>query len=60
MALGLGLLAGCAGTARGSALVSPSNSCLRWFDGNMPPRGAVNEDARRAVSAWVSAGAHED
>lgn len=42
-----------------SALVQ-SNSCLRWFGGNMPPRGA---DDRRAVDdlvAWVAAGARQD
>lgn len=42
-----------------SALVQ-RNSCLRWFGGNMPPRGA---DDRRAVDdlvAWVASGARED
>jgi len=40
-----------------SALVSRTNSCLRWFGGNMPPRGAPNEDAVRDLTAWVAAGA---
>lgn len=40
-----------------SALVSRTNSCLRWFGGNMPPRGAPNEDAVRDLEAWVAAGA---
>jgi hypothetical protein len=43
----------------GSALVR-SNSCLRWFGGNMPPHG--NDDPRAVVdlSAWVAAGAREE
>jgi hypothetical protein len=40
-----------------SALVSKSNSCLRWFGGNMPPRGKTNEDAVRDLEAWAAAGA---
>ena len=40
-----------------SALVSKSNSCLRWFGGNMPPRGAANVDAARDLAAWAAAGA---
>jgi hypothetical protein len=39
-----------------SALVG-SNSCLRWFGGNMPPRGASDTDAARELEAWVAAGA---
>jgi hypothetical protein len=42
-----------------SALVSKSNSCLRWFGGNMPPRGEANADAARDLEAWVAAGAVE-
>jgi hypothetical protein len=44
----------------GSALVSRTNSCLRWFGGNMPPRGQPNDDAVRDLTAWVSAGAEDD
>ena len=40
-----------------SALVNPRNSCLRWFGGNMPPRGHDDADAAQALSAWVAAGA---
>jgi hypothetical protein len=40
-----------------SALVSPRNSCLRWFGGNMPPKGHDDADAAQALSAWVAAGA---
>jgi hypothetical protein len=40
-----------------SPLVSPTNSCLRWFGGNMPPRASANEDAIRDLAAWVAAGA---
>jgi hypothetical protein len=43
-----------------SPLVSPTNSCLRWFGGNMPPRGEPNPRAAREISAWVSAGARDD
>jgi hypothetical protein len=43
-----------------SPLVSPSNSCLRWFGGNMPPRGAPNDSAVRDLEAWVAAGARND
>ncbi len=47
-----------------SALVSRSNSCLRWFGGNMPPSsaspGAANEQAAADLAAWVAAGAHDD
>lgn len=43
-----------------SALVSPSNSCLRWFGGNMPPQGQPAEDATRDLQAWVAAGAPDD
>jgi hypothetical protein len=39
-----------------SALVG-SNSCLRWFGGNMPPRGAGDAEAVRDLEAWVAAGA---
>jgi hypothetical protein len=38
-----------------------SNSCLRWFGGNMPPRGAVpNEEAMRDLGAWAAAGARNN
>jgi len=40
-----------------SPLVSPINSCLRWFGGNMPPRGTTNDEAIRDLEAWVAAGA---
>lgn len=40
-----------------SPLVSPMNSCLRWFGGNMPPRGTANDEAVRDLAAWVAAGA---
>lgn len=43
-----------------SPIASASNSCLRWFGGNMPPRGKPNEEAARDVSAWVAAGAPND
>jgi hypothetical protein len=43
-----------------SALVSPSNSCLRWFGGNMPPQVMPAEDAPRDLQAWVAAGALDD
>jgi hypothetical protein len=34
-----------------------SNSCLRWFGGNMPPKGNTNEQAARDLTAWANAGA---
>jgi hypothetical protein len=40
-----------------SPLVSPTNSCLRWFGGNMPPRGAESDEAVRDFTAWVAEGA---
>jgi hypothetical protein len=43
-----------------SALVSPTNSCLRWFGGNMPPQAVPDGDATRDLQAWVAAGAPED
>jgi hypothetical protein len=42
-----------------SALVG-SNSCLRGFGGNMPPRGAFDADAMRDLEAWVAAGAADN
>jgi hypothetical protein len=36
------------------------NSCLRWFGGNMPPRGAANGEASRDLVAWVAAGAQDN
>lgn len=43
-----------------SALVSRTNSCLKWFGGNMPPRGEPSDGATRDLSAWVAAGAPEN
>jgi hypothetical protein len=43
-----------------SPLVSTQNSCLRWFGGNMPPRGQPNATAARELTAWVAAGAKND
>ena len=43
-----------------SPIASASNSCLRWFGGNMPPRGKPNEKAARDLIAWVAAGAPND
>ncbi len=40
-----------------SPLVSRTNSCLIWFGGNMPPRGAPNDAAVRDLTVWVAAGA---
>jgi hypothetical protein len=43
-----------------SPLVS-NNSCLRWFGGNMPPRGGLpNEEATRDLGAWAAAGARNN
>jgi hypothetical protein len=42
-----------------SALVG-DNSCLRWFGGNMPPKGVPNERAARDLTAWAAAGARND
>ena len=39
-----------------SAIVG-SNSCLRGFGGNMPPRGPLDAGAIRDLEAWVAAGA---
>jgi hypothetical protein len=36
------------------------NSCLRWFGGNMPPRGEPNEAAARKLEAWVARGAQQN
>jgi hypothetical protein len=43
-----------------SPLVSATNSCLRWFGGNMPPKGQPNAEAAHDLTAWVAAGALED
>jgi hypothetical protein len=43
-----------------SPLVNRTNSCLRWFGGNMPPLGQPDEDAARDLEAWVAAGALEN
>jgi hypothetical protein len=40
-----------------SPLVSTSNSCLRWFGGNMPPHGKPNPHAAEDLSAWAASGA---
>ncbi len=37
-----------------------SNSCLRWFGGNMPPRGTPDDEAARELGAWVAAGAQNN
>jgi hypothetical protein len=37
-----------------------NNSCLRWFGGNMPPRGVPNESAARDLTAWAAAGARNN
>jgi hypothetical protein len=42
-----------------SALVL-NNSCLRWFGGNMPPRGTTNDEATRDLVGWVAAGAQNN
>jgi len=43
-----------------SPIASEVNSCLRWFGGNMPPKGKPNPDAVRDFRAWVAAGAPND
>lgn len=43
-----------------SAIASTSNSCLRWFGGNMPPGGKPNPRAAHDIDAWVAAGAPND
>jgi hypothetical protein len=43
-----------------SPLVSPTNSCLKWFGGNMPPRGKANDSAVRDIEAWVADGARNN
>jgi len=40
-----------------SPIASTTNSCLRWFGGNMPPGGKPNPHAADELSAWVAAGA---
>jgi hypothetical protein len=40
-----------------SRLVSPSQSCLTWFGGNMPPGGGSDAQAVTDLDAWVAAGA---
>jgi hypothetical protein len=37
-----------------------SNSCLRWFGANMPPKGVPGDSAMRDLSAWAAAGARDD
>jgi hypothetical protein len=48
-----------------SAIASRSDSCLRWFGGNMPPARnqpelTFGEQATADLTAWVAAGAHDD
>ncbi len=43
-----------------SPIASTTNSCLRWFGGNMPPRGKAEPSAVRDFRAWVAAGARND
>jgi len=48
-----------AGTA--SALADPSQSCLTWLGGNMPPSGPTsNAQAVADLKAWAAAGAHNN
>jgi hypothetical protein len=43
------------------ALVDPSQSCLTWYSGNMPPRGpSSNAQAVTDMNAWAAAGAKND
>jgi hypothetical protein len=42
-----------------SALVG-GNSCLRWFGGNMPPKGVPGQSATRDLTAWAAAGARNN
>ena len=43
-----------------SAITSRTNSCLRWFGGNMPPVPQPSADAERDLEAWVATGARSD
>lgn len=40
-----------------SALVDPSQSCLSWYGGNMPPSGPNDAKAVTDMNAWATAGA---
>jgi hypothetical protein len=43
-----------------SPLVNPSESCLWWYGGNMPPDGMSNPAAVADMNAWAQAGAPYD
>jgi hypothetical protein len=44
------------GTA--SSLVNPSQSCLTWYGGNMPPSGTSSSPQAVAdMNSWAAAGA---
>jgi hypothetical protein len=43
-----------------SPLVNPSESCLWWYGGNMPPDGMSNPAAVADMNAWARAGAPYD
>jgi hypothetical protein len=40
-----------------SPLVSPAQSCLSWYGGDMPPGGTDNAAAVTEMDAWAAAGA---
>lgn len=41
-----------------SALIDPSQSCLSWYGGSMPPSGPTSLPAAKTdMAAWVAAGA---
>lgn len=42
------------------ALTDPSQSCLSWYGGNMPPNGPSDQKAVSDMNAWASAGAKND
>jgi hypothetical protein len=42
-----------------SPLVSPAQSCLAWYGGDMPPGGTSNPAAVAAMNAWAAAGAQD-
>jgi hypothetical protein len=42
------------------ALVDPTESCLVWYGGNMPPGGSANPQAVIDMNAWAAAGALDD
>jgi hypothetical protein len=43
-----------------SPLVNPSESCLWWYGGNMPPDGTSNPAVVADMNAWARAGAQYD